>query len=345
MTRPRRRLLWLTIGAAVVVAVLLRAGVGDGDGADGGSSGDGAESGMLPLLGTTGEVPQRAALGIKIDTTDPGRPQAGLNRADVVVEEVVEGGLTRLLALFQSQDPATVGPVRSARSTDLALLDELGRPLFAFSGANETFRALVEADDAIDVDAAVVPDAYRRDDARAAPYNLFADPGRLRATGAEIDAGAAATPPLPLFEYRTDGAGLEGAGVRATSGLRSSTLATAIDWTWNAQQRVWERTQNGTPHVDADGDRVTAANVVVRITPYVDSGVRDSRGAVVPEAQTVGDGDAWLLSDGKAQPGRWQKVGADALTSYTDSEGVALRLTPGTTWVELLPTGAVEILP
>jgi hypothetical protein len=342
VTRPRRRLLWLTIGTAAVVAllaVLLQSG------GDSGAPGGGPEPGMLPLLGTTGDVPPRAALGIKIDTTDPGRPQAGLNQADVVVEEVVEGGLTRLLALFQSQDPATVGPVRSARSTDLALLDELGRPLFAFSGANETFRALVEADDSVDVDAAVVPDAYRRDDARRAPYNLFADPEALRATGAEIDAEAAATPPLPLFEYRAEGAPLEGADVRATSGLRSSMLATAVDWTWNAQQWVWERTQNGTPHVDADGERVTAANVVVRITPYEDSGVRDSRGAVVPEAQTVGEGDAWLLSDGQAQPGRWQKVGADAPTSYTDSEGIALRLAPGTTWIELLPAGAVEVLP
>jgi hypothetical protein len=342
MTRPRRRLLWLTIGTAAVVALLWWL-LADDD--EGGAPGGGEEPAVLPLLGTSGEVPQRAALAVKIDTTDAGRPQAGLGQADVVVEEMVEGGLTRLLAVFQSQDPATVGPVRSARSTDLTVLAELGRPLFAWSGANPTFRAEVEAADLIDVGASAAPDAYRRDDARPAPYNLFAAPEQLRAAAADIDAEAAATPPEPLFDYRPDGEPPAGPGVRATGGFRSATLATAIGWTWNAQRRLWERTQNGTPHVDADGARVSATNVIVRLTPYVDSGVRDSRGAVVPEAQTVGEGDAWLLSDGQAQPARWQKDSDGARTTYTGTDGNPLRLATGTTWVELLPPDAAEILP
>jgi hypothetical protein len=75
------------------------------------------------------------------------------------------------------------------------------------------------------------------------------------------------------------------------------------------------RSQNGTPHVDNDGERVRVANVLVRVTPYRDSGVRDSLGAVVPEAAAVGDGDAWLLGDGRAQPGRWHKPSPDAPTT------------------------------
>jgi len=334
-------------GTAVVLAGLwwfTSDDADDGAGTDAGAPGGGQPT-VLPLLGTDGDVPARAALAVKIDTTDAGRPQAGLQQADVVVEEVVEGGLTRLLAVFQSQDPTTVGPVRSARSTDLAVLAELGRPLFAWSGANPTFQAAVEAADLVDVGAAAVPDAYRRDDARRAPYNLFAAPEQLRDAADRADAAATRTPPEPLFDYRPDGAPLAGPGVRATGGFRSVMLATAVAWTWNAPDGRWERTQNGTPHVDADGARVTAANVVVRLTPYVDSGVRDSRGAVVPEAEAVGEGDAWLLSDGQAQPGRWHKDAADAPTTYTDSDGNPLQLTPGTTWVELLPPGTAEILP
>lgn len=342
MTRPRRRLLWLTVGAIALVAVLLRVADGGDTGSPG--PGDDGEPAVLPLLGTEGEVPDRAALAVKIDATAAGRPQAGLSEADVVVEEVVEGGLTRLVALYQSRDPASVGPVRSARSTDLGVLAELGRPLFAWSGANPTFRAEVEAADLIDVGVTAAPDAYRRDGARGAPYNLFAAPDRLRAAAAGADPAAAATPPPPLFAYRPAGAPPAGPGVRATGGFRSATLATTIGWTWNAEERRWERSQDGTPHVDADGARVRAANVVVRLTPYADSGVRDARGAVVPEARTVGEGDAWLLSDGRAQPGRWHKDGADAPTTYTDSEGDPLRLTPGPTWVELLPPEAARIL-
>jgi hypothetical protein len=328
--------------SVALVALLLRMS-DDGLGGDG--DGEGADvPTVLPLLGTDGEVPVRAALAVKIDDTDGGRPQAGLNQADVVVEEVVEGRLTRLLALFQSQDPLTVGPVRSARTTDLTLLDELGRPLFAWSGANPSFRAEVEAADLIDVGVDAVPDAYRRDGGRRAPYNLFADPEALRAAAADAEPEAAATPPPALFDHRPAGEPPSGPGVRPSSGLHSSTLATAIGWSWNARDRRWERSQDGTPHVDADGARVTATNVVVRLTPYRDSGVRDSRGAVVPEAATVGEGDAWVLSDGRAQPGRWRKDSADATTTYTDADGEPLLLAPGRTWVELLPPGSVEIL-
>jgi hypothetical protein len=120
-------------------------------------------------------------------------------------------------------------------------------------------------------------------------------------------------------------------------------VGTVIDWSWDPDPAGWVRTQNGTPHVARDGEQVRAANVIVRFTGYHDSGVRDSTGAVVPEAQSVGDGDAWLLSGGRAQPGRWSKPTADAPTTYTDAAGFPLRLAPGPTWVEVLPpaSGAV----
>ena len=143
---------------------------------------------VLPLLGTPGRVPERAALAVKIDDTEQGRPQSGLAEADVVFEEMVEGGLTRLLAVYQSRDPGTVGPVRSARSTDLSILAELGRPLFAWSGANPTFAAAVRGADIVDVGFGAAPDAYRRASGRPAPYNLYAAPGLLRDAAADDDA-------------------------------------------------------------------------------------------------------------------------------------------------------------
>jgi hypothetical protein len=95
--------------------------------------------------------------------------------------------------------------------------------------------------------------------------------------------------------------------------------------------------------VDRDGRRIGVANVVVRFTPYRDSGVRDSVGAVVPETDAVGEGDAWLLSGGQLQRGRWSKRSADARTTYVDSGGSPLRLAPGQTWVEVLPPGSGEV--
>lgn len=329
----------LVLVAAVAVAVLLTR-----SGGDGAESPSPAAPSVLPLLGTRGQVPPRAALGVKLDDTERGRPQTGLAQADVVFEEMVEGGLTRLLAVYQSQDPDTVGPVRSARSTDLFILAELGKPLFAWSGANPTFAAAVEAADLLDVGVGAVPDAYRRDPDRPAPYNLYAAPAQLRTAVADDD--AASVPPPQLFTYRDEGAPLSGPGVEPATAFRSTGaggLSTRIAWDWDAGSATWLRSQDGTPHVDRDGHRIGVANVIVRFTPYRDSGVRDSVGAVVPEADAVGEGDAWLLSDGQLQRGRWSKPSADAPTTYVDSEGAPLRLAPGQTWVEVLPPGSGEV--
>lgn len=345
----RRRVLAVAAAMAVVVAaiaaVLLLGGGGDERSERPPSPGTSAET-VLPLLGTPGPVPEHAALAVKIDNTESGRPPTGLTRADVVFEEMVEGGLTRLLAVYQSQEPDTVGPVRSARSTDLFILAELGRPLFAWSGANATFAAAVAAADIIDVGAGAAPSAYRRADDRPAPYNLYAAPAGLRQAAAAADETAAATPPPQLFSYRAADAPLSGPGVEAATGFRSTgtgVLSTDIEWSWDPGSATWTRRQDGTPHVDSDGEPVRAANVIVRITPYRDSGVRDSVGAVVPEAQAVGEGDAWLLSGGRAQPGRWHKPSADAPTTYTDTTGAPLQLAPGPSWVEVLPPGAGEV--
>jgi hypothetical protein len=299
----------------------------------------------LPLLGTPGEVPQRAALGVKIDNTEPGRPQTGLAEADVVFEEMVEGGLTRLLVVFHSQDPESLGPVRSARSSDLFILAELGRPLFAWSGANPTFAAAVEAADLVDVGVGATPDGYRREPDRPAPYNLYAASDLLREAVADDD--SASIPPPAIFSYRAAGTALAGPGVEPVTGFRttgSGALSIEIAWEWDAASASWLCDQDGTPHVDRDGERVRAANVIVRITPYRDSGVRDSVGAVVPEAEAIGEGDAWLLSDGQVQRGRWLKPSPDAPTAYVDTTGAPLRLTPGQTWVEVLPPGAGDVV-
>ncbi|HEY8546965.1 MAG TPA: DUF3048 domain-containing protein [Acidimicrobiales bacterium] len=355
--RPRsRRLLAVVAIAAVAGAAgaLVRAAVDEDDAAPDAGDGPGADAPTTwPLRGTPVDDgdpdPTRPALAVKVDATVGGRPQIGLGDADVVIEELVEGGLTRYLVVFHSHDPDEVGPVRSARSTDVELLAELGRPLFAWSGANPTFRALVEDADLVDVGFAAAPDAYRRDADRRAPYNLVAAPAALREAADDGDDDVGTTPPA-LFAYRheDDSAGPVGAGVEPASGYRASTLGTTIEWTWDADagggSGAWRRTQDGSPHVDADGDPVTAANVVVRTTEYRDSGVRDSTGAVVPEAVTVGEGDAWLLTAGQAVRGRWVKPSADAPTTFADLDGTPFALTPGVTWVEVLPAGTGEVV-
>ena len=300
-------------------------------------------AGSAPLTGLPGDpaVIGRPALVVKIDNAPKARPQAGINEADVVVEEGVEGGVTRLAAVFHSRDAGSVGPVRSARSTDIAIASELGRPLFAYSGANSVFARLLAGSPLFDVGVGRVPGAYRREPGRPATYNLFSSTPPLFAAGPP-DAAA----PAPLFAYRAVGepapASSEAAG-RVQAVWRRN-ITTTVVYEWDPAAKAFARTQDGTPHVDTANTRVAPENVIFHVTRYHDTGLVDRSGAPVPEADLIGDGEAWVLTDGRMIRGRWSKPSAEAVTAYVDGAGAAIRLTPGRTWVELVPEGNLRML-
>ncbi|HEX9995423.1 MAG TPA: DUF3048 domain-containing protein [Acidimicrobiales bacterium] len=283
----------------------------------------------------------RPVLVVKIDNADPpARPQSGLNQADVVYEEMVEGSVTRFAALFHSGGADPLGPVRSARSTDVALLTPLHGPLFAWAGANPEFTALVRAAPLVDVGFEVAADAYERTEDRHPPYNLYSSTDALRAHTPDD-----AEPPPQLFEFRAAGepaAGRDVGWVRVDFGGGAGSAP--VDWTWDAAAGGWDRAQAGSPHVDAAGEQVSPANVVVQFVPYTIVGCCDASGAPIPEAQLVGEGDAWLLSGGRLVEGRWRKPSADSVTTYVDAAGAAFRLAPGRTWVALAPPGAAAVV-
>ena len=281
----------------------------------------------------------RVALVVKIDNAPKGRPQDGLNQADVVVVEKVEDGVTRLFTIFHTNDADPVGPVRSARSTDVALVTPLNRPLFAYAGTNAAFQALVDAAPLTDVGFNKAADAYRRAPGRPAPYNLYSNTSALYGK-APADAKA----PPPLFTYRAAG---QAAGGEAATGVhveyRGKNITTRADYAWDAAAGGWRRSQDGTPYVDAAGNQVAPKNVIVQFVKYKDTGQRDRSNTVVDEAELVGEGEAWILTDGKVVKGKWTKADAGAVTSYTDANGAKVGLTPGTTWVELSPPGTSEL--
>lgn len=283
---------------------------------------------IVPLTGRPGDGPARPALAVKIDNAPKARPQAGINQADIVVEEAVEGGITRLFTVFHSQDPPVIGPVRSARSTDIALAAMLNRPLFAYSGANNVFLQQIKEAPLVDVGVSAVPGAYRREKGRPALYNLFSSAGAL--FGA---APPEATAPPPLFKYgNAPGAGKDSAGVHLE--FRGRVVTTA-DWNWDAAKAGWVRSQNGSAHVDTEGNQVTATNVVVQVVEYEDTGIKDQSGEPVPEAKLVGEGRALVFRDGKVFEGVWSKGSPEAITEYKTADGQPLTLNPGQTWLEL----------
>jgi hypothetical protein len=293
---------------------------------------------VAPLTGLPGDAALigRPALVVKIDNVEPkARPQVGINQADVVYEERVEGSVTRLLAVFQSADSAPVGPVRSARTSDLGVLSVLHRPYFVWSGANGNFAARIREANLADLGYDVASGYYYRASDRHAPDNLM-----LTST-AEVMAlpSPGATTPPPLFTYRTADqvpAHLEPVtGVHITYG--NSAGSAPVDYVWNGQG--WARSQKGTPHVDVYGQQVAPANVIVQFTPYASSGVNDQFGVPIPEVQWIGEGDAWVLTNGGLIAARWHRASIDTVTTYTDADGAPILLTPGTTWVALPAPG------
>jgi hypothetical protein len=296
---------------------------------------------VFPLRGIPMDDPvkaQRPALVVKIDNVDEySRPQAGINQADIVFEEKIEGPISRFAAVFHSTDADHLGPVRSGRSTDVAIVSALNRPLYSFSGANEVFIKKLRAAPLIDIGYDIKPNSYDRRQGRKAPDNVFTTTQRLWEL-TPPDAG----PPPPQFAYRAAKAAYPAGAVDVPEfgydfGL--GPVGQPVTFTWDAAAGGWARSQKGSPHVDAAGVRITPVNVIVQFTPYHDTGLFDLSNTPVPEALLVGSGDAWVFLDGKAIKATWTKADDAAVTVYTAADGSTIALNPGQTWVALVPTG------
>ena len=280
--------------------------------------------------GLPGDEISRPALAIKIDNVSVARPQEGINQADVVYEELVEAGLTRLIAVFQTTGARSVGPIRSARTSDPGLLEGFDRPLFAYSGANRGTRGEVAASELTDVGYDAASSLYWRSTSRRAPHNLFSATDRLWGKYPERD-----EIPTAPFVFRTVLDGLHPSAEPVT-GVFVDFGHAEIDYAWNGEG--WERTHNGDAHSDSDGVRVAPPNVVIQFTTYGTSSA-DSRS---PEAQTVGSGEAWVFTDGHVVRGRWERPDQSRPAALV-ANGRPIRLTPGRTWVALARAGTAEI--
>ncbi|HYH51974.1 MAG TPA: DUF3048 domain-containing protein, partial [Acidimicrobiia bacterium] len=287
-------------------------------------------------------LPARAALIVKIDNAPKARPQAGINQADVVVEEGVEGGVTRFATLFHSADAPSVGPVRSARSTDLLFARQVGRPLFSYSGANAVFAGLVAKAPLVDVGIGRFPGHYRREPGRPAPYNLFSETKSLFAS-----APAANTPPPPLFTYRAVGEAPPEAGSEPAPRVQAVwklNITTTVVYGWDEASKTFKRSTDGAPHLDTAGVQVAPENVVFQLVGYRNTGLVDRSGAAVPEAELIGEGEAWVLTGGRLIKGQWSRPTEEQTTVYKLPSGEPIKLTPGRTWLELVPLGNLKAL-
>jgi hypothetical protein len=298
-----------------------------------------------PLTGVptkAGADIDRPALAVKIENSPDARPQTGLNAADLVWEEVVEGGIARYVAVYHSRLPEEIGPVRSVRPMDAAIAAPL-KGLFAFSGGQPDFVAAVGAAGLQVLSNDAGAPGFYRVDTRYAPHNVYAD---TRVLAGLADAEHQAAPP-EQFDVVSAGeqptavaAGTPASVVRVTLSNISSPR-----WTWSASAGAWLRAEGDEPAVEADGSRLRATNVVVLRVDVENTSYVDPAGNPVPETVMVGKGDALVATGGHTLEVRWSKASTDAPVILSSTSGGPVRLAPGSTWIELAPssTGPVVV--
>lgn len=332
---------------------------GDGGGTNGGSGGEaggGVEgAGPDPVIGPVGPVApltgvpasdpgldQRRVLAVKVDNGERrSRPQTGLASADVVYEVLVEASRTRFLAVFHSEIPDRIGPVRSARSADVDLLADLGTPYLVSSGANRTvlgeLRQAERSGSLIDIGAQQRYEPYSRDPSRPSPFNLYFNfPGLGGGAPDSLPGGGLDAPLEPLFNYGASSPpGLDDAVGVTVATRASGNIASHV---WDARLGGWVRIQNGLLHTvetDFGSVEIAPANVVVVWTTHRTSAA-DSKS---PQAVSYGSGDALVLTAGSVHEARWERTEGRAGFRFIDFEGHVLRLSPGSTWVLLVNEG------
>jgi hypothetical protein len=287
-----------------------------------------------PLTGQAapgGQVPQRPALAYKIDNYPAARPQSGVTKADVVFEEPVEGGITRLVAVFQCQTANLVGPIRSARAIDVPILDQLSKPLFIHAGGINPVIALVNNGNLINDDVFTHASIVQHVPGRQAPYDTYAS-----TSGAWGLNPSDTTPPAPLYTYSsTTPTGTAVSSVHIPfSGTNDNT------WSWSPITGEWLLTIGGTPANGANNEgRFAASNVVVQMV-HITLGpwLENSEGGLEVQAQLTGSGPLEVFRNGVEITGTWQRAALGDTTKLVATDGSTIALDPGKTWVELVPS-------
>lgn len=283
-----------------------------------------------PLTGLpdiSGDAAMRPALTIKIENTPDAMPQWGITKADDVYEEIVNGGITRLAAVFNSSAPTQIGPVRSVRPTDTQIVYPLGG-IFAYSGGAQYALNSIQTAPVKLINESNAGTAMFRDTERQAPHNLYAVGESLFAVG------GTPTPPKPLFTYRS--ASKKVSGTRVTSFVVGFPSNFSVTWDWNSSTKSWDRSIFGNADITGTGERESPKNVIVMFVNYV-NGI----GTMSSYADLQGSGTAQIFTAGKEIQATWSRgPSMSDPVIYKTLAGKVVALTPGQTWVELINTGA-----
>lgn len=284
---------------------------------------------LNPFTGETGGL-ENPVIVVKIDNVNPARPQWGLSEADIVFVEQVEAGLTRLAAVYATNLPQKVGPVRSARISDLEIMEQFGTPAFAYSGAQSALLPEIAAANIVELAHGTSGGVYNRETTKPAPHNLTINLSQAAPTLV----GVSTPKDIGLVFDAT-----VATGGTATSTFNAKWPASRVGAEWDAVNNGWVIALDSAPALDANTNApIFANNVVIQYVNQGDSIYKDSGGNFTPLIETVGSGNAVVLRDGQRFDVNWSRPVATGGTSYTLS-GAPFAFAPGQTWVLYVPIG------
>jgi hypothetical protein len=289
---------------------------------------DKVEGRVSPLTGLPQEnPPQNPPFLTKIENTSGGEPQSGLNKADLVVEELVEGGYTRLAAFFYSSLPTKVGHVRSTRTTDIGLAKPVGATIVASGGAPKTLDVIKSSHIDIYTYDAGSP-GFSKDPAKSAPYHVLWDLTTLAKTAKAKE--------LPPKNYFTWGDGPSAADVTKKATSASVAFSPTVTTKWSFTGGTWTRS----PERSAAGQAYKPNTLIVIFARVTDAGYNDAAGNPVPETVLQGSGRAVIFSGDNATEATWHKGSLDSTMNFTSKKtGKPVTIKPGHVWLEAAPRG------
>lgn len=286
---------------------------------------EGPTSSLTGLAGKDGPV-----VVVKIDDTTLAHPQVGLQSADVIYIEQVEGGLTRLAAVFSSKYPDLVGPVRSARISDIELMAQYGKVAFAYSGAQSKFRPVIEAANLFDIGANKYgPQFYFNDPERIAPYAMM-----VRLPELLTEAKSRGVTPV-IAKNMGWNFGDAPEGLIRIEKAHVSWPASSYDANWSEKDDRWLLNHNGELNTDSTGFVLGAKTFVIQMVSITDSIYKDKVGGITPFSATVGEGACYLLRNGGYIPCRWSRPTEADGTRFTLLTGEEVTFERGQIWFAL----------
>jgi len=269
-------------------------------------------------------------LAVKIDDTREAHPQIGLEDADIVYIEQVEGGLTRLAAIFSSTIPTHIGPVRSARISDIELLAQYGHVAFAYSGAQKKMRSVIDAADFEDLGAQNHSSTiYTTDPVRIQPYAMVLRADLLMQFAKDRNLNIATSKSMG-WKF-----GDAPAGGVAINSVHISWPASSYDASWSQDEKRWLLDHSSEPDIAASGKHLGPTTLVIQLVSITDSIYGDKLGGVTPFSATVGQGRGYILRDGRAYEALWSRTDESSGTKWRTKTGEEISFAKGQIWVAL----------